>query len=642
MSHPNREPATVLASLRRQLHREGHLTPSNARALLELCRHPVESIREAALLLLLHPPVEDEPAHYVDLLNRLGRDSPVRRRELPLALYELALAWIATLRGFPARVDLCASLEHLLNRCPRRVLRYLAERRFLFKEVGFKQMPRILTALCGQRARAFGRKIRLFTRRKWEAHAPWASPTTADIHPLGRNPRTGRPQRLTQARWMRVCRALSTPARQGLPPTSRFTPRSVQQVYWGGHGPITLSYLDHLFQLQRQEIASQKTLCNRISAATGRVVLSLHNASLAAVGGWGFEPQREVFKGGARRREFINSVQRESERIQEHDPEALRQLEAIWELWHERLVRPRLEHTLREARMGLRLDPERYSGSMGDDTALHTLLRATRASESEDERQTLMEAVAPHQRADPAEILAWRAERLASWKPGWLRLAALLIRGGSLMSRREIPALTVPWIDKFFISSRRDRDIAYLPALVHWLRERGAHPIVLLWDDTAHAREPSLKLALDRMMASGARFRGIGVFDKTVSSRADAERIVLSEHAERDLFALRPFDDTHVGHSLHQLLARLEPSLYATYDSSWKDNLSFLYCGTQVSSLLSAQAEMEALPPWVAVDGGKLPFGVFFRSALRRSLLGETDEKPDGFWSAYSAWANLG
>jgi hypothetical protein len=619
------------------------MSVSDARTLQQFCRHPIESIREAALLLLLHPPVEDEPTYYVNLfVNPPGRP-PLLARKAPPAVYELAFDLVAALRGLPSSPALQTSLDRLSRRCPKSTLRYLVHKRFPLRETGLGQFPRILAALSGKGTTAPRPKIRLFLQHLRDKRPDWAEPTTGDIVPFCRNPRTGRKQCLTRGRWLRVCRALTTLVDERRPSPVRPRVASFKQFYWGGYGQTSLRYLERLFHLQAQEMTAQKNLCYAISAKTHRVVLSLHNGSLAAIGGWGFEPLREVFPDDAGRRTFIRGATREAGRLEREDPDASRNLLEIWELWRDRLIRPALVGALREKGQRSRLDPHRRSPDEGDELKVKRFLPDVHALTALDgSRHTLMGAVAPHQRADLAEILHWASERLGLWEPGWIQLAAMLIHARDLLDRGEIPAFALPWIDKFFISSRRDKDIAYLPALIRWLHARGARPIVLFWEDTAHARQPSFQLAMEQMTNAGARFRGIGIFGKDGSRRSDAEAIILSEQSRTDLFALRPSADAHVPRSFHQLLASLDPCLFSTYDSSWKDNLSFLYFGTQVSRLLSAQTEMESFPPWVIVDGRKEPFGAFFRRALRRLALGEEGAVTDSFWSRYMAWANLG
>jgi hypothetical protein len=197
-----------------------------------------------------------------------------------------------------------------------------------------------------------------------------------------------------------------------------------------------------------------------------------------------------------------------------------------------------------------------------------------------------------------------------------------------------------PWIDKFFISSRRGKDLEYLPVLVRWLEEQGNNPLILFWEDTAHAQAPSFQLAL-RKLAEQAAFRGIGVFDWLGSDRSEALQHVCREHGSVMLFALRPYSDEHYPRSFLQLIQNRDYRFFNHYDSSWKDNLCFLYVGTQVLPLLSVQCDMEAFPAWIAVERRKHAFGAYFRRRLREIVLGAKSEQADEFSWQYSYWSNL-
>jgi hypothetical protein len=198
----------------------------------------------------------------------------------------------------------------------------------------------------------------------------------------------------------------------------------------------------------------------------------------------------------------------------------------------------------------------------------------------------------------------------------------------------------LPWIDKFFISSRRRADKGYLAALFGLVDRFIERALVLFWEDTAHARRPSFALALEELAAEGLPFRGIGVFDPHGSDRQDALETIGGEYPAKKLFALRPADDNHYAGIGKRILDGTDVRFLSSYDSSWKDNLVFIYAGTQVFPLLSVQTEMEDVAPWVSSGRERYPFGSWFRRRLRREALGATDPA-DPLSLAYSTWANL-
>jgi hypothetical protein len=250
--------------------------------------------------------------------------------------------------------------------------------------------------------------------------------------------------------------------------------------------------------------------------------------------------------------------------------------------------------------------------------------------------------LSPHQRLLLQDVVAWRNERRRIWKRGFLRLAALIHEGQRLLDTGKISHFVLPWIDKFFISSQREADLEYLPGFVRWLECQGIQPCILFWEDTTHSRAPSLQLALERLRQQGMPFRGIGIFDGTGSRREDALGIICREYPMARLFALKPHSDFHNPRSLRQLLTDLDYGFFESYDSSWKDNLCFLYAGTQVFPFISVQSDMEPSPAWVGtMNHTRHLFGSLFRRELRRYLLGVEAQRPDPFSCAYAAWANL-
>jgi hypothetical protein len=248
----------------------------------------------------------------------------------------------------------------------------------------------------------------------------------------------------------------------------------------------------------------------------------------------------------------------------------------------------------------------------------------------------------PGERRPLRSILDWWEEGRKVWCPGLLRLIALAAEAESLLSRGDLESFVLPWIDKFFISSVRLMDSGYLVNLVRWIEERGISPLILFWEDTIHAKQPSFRLALDAMRAQGLPFRGIGIFDKEASDRKEALAQICSAPREVSLFALRPWDDTHRPVAFHRMLKERDFGFFARYDSSWKDGLSFLYAGTQVFPLLSDPGYGEKLPAWAAVGHRKYPLGRVFRHILRKKTLGGLWRESDDPLSAeYAKWANL-
>ena len=250
----------------------------------------------------------------------------------------------------------------------------------------------------------------------------------------------------------------------------------------------------------------------------------------------------------------------------------------LWEQWKQRLVIPKVLASLWEDRMVAAIDLPYEVEQQHLEAARNLLHLPDLASPTNHQGYGWTGPVSPHQRLALYDILDWSARREGAWHGGLLRLSALLQEGQILLDKGLLPHLVLPWIDKFFISTRREEDWEYLTTLVAWLEGEGSAPLILFWEDTPHCREPSLKLVLQRLHKQGHPFRGIGVFDWQGSSRAEALQIICREHRQAFLFALRPFSDVHNFHPFEQLLEDCPYAFLQDYDSSWKDGLSFPLC----------------------------------------------------------------
>jgi hypothetical protein len=318
------------------------------------------------------------------------------------------------------------------------------------------------------------------------------------------------------------------------------------------------------------------------------VVLSWHNATLGAAGGWAFEDLCGAFPSESLYDIFRAAVERrlQSTRLFQKTREAPpASMDALQDLLHRRqarLLRPKIVHALREIRLReifdspARLQWERYLRSAG---ALFGRFPVEELSPGG--KYSWSGPVSPHQGSGLRDLLASGESLRRTWPRGLERLSSMIIEGQKLMDEGVLSRLVLPWIDKFFISSEREKDYEYLPLLVRWIEGRGIRPLILLWDDTSHAQTPSLQLALKRMKDAGCRCRGIGAFDGSGETRRElAAEVILKECREVDLFALRPFSDVHSGDSFHRMLEYFDHGRGRPYDSSWKDDLSFLYAGT--------------------------------------------------------------
>jgi hypothetical protein len=629
-----------LETIKGKFARDERLSDQEFKALLGLCSQPPQSVRETALDLLLYPPVGDVLSYYGQLLAHLTK-SCRKSAELPLPLWELLWELLAARREIPQDPATAIFFKRILAHLPTALMPILYGQSLPVQPFlahlhlnSFQIPPK-------RGASGLKRRWRLFRKRLLATPAgpSWAQLTFADLGQLFRGKRTGGSSVIPSGWWLGRGRPLLFPL-AGTP--APFVSMALEHYTWGGAGIGARRYLDRLLRAQAEELQCVRTLAHAVSQNTHRVVLSWHNATLAASTGWAFEDLSAQFPSKALWESFGKAVQH---RIQNRQCVPQRDLKAtgwLWEQWKQRLVTPKVLASLWEDRMLAAIDLSYEVEQRKHLEAARNLLPLPDLdSPSAYQRYGWTGPVSPLQRMDFDDILAWSAGCEGAWHEGLLRLSALLQEGQILLDTGLLQHLVLPWIDKFFISTRREEDWEYLTTLAAWFEGEGLAPLILFWEDTPHRREPSLKLVLQRLHGQGQPFRGIGVFDWQGSLRTEALQTICSEHRQAVLFALRPCSDVHNFRAFEQLLEERSYAFFQEYDSSWKDGLSFLYAGTQVFPLLSVPTDGENVPAWIAGEGLKYPFGAFWRNKLREAVLGKSPRKGDGLSLQYAMWANL-
>lgn len=250
--------------------------------------------------------------------------------------------------------------------------------------------------------------------------------------------------------------------------------------------------------------------------------------------------------------------------------------------------------------------------------------------------------------------MLWYQKRKESYHQFFSLLWALIATGDEWIRAERISHLVLPIIDKFFISSQRDQDLAYLPLFVALADCMNHAPLFLLIDDTARAAGPSLESALERWRQHHG-FVGLGVFADGSDATTPPLESILANSSLAKLFALRPISQVHNPISLRTLLA-LRPRDFLTpakYDSSWKDNLPFLYHSTQVAFFSGPVTHADEFYSAVITSAGPMAFGRYYRCKLRHLAMmqlglsaAETEGKRelpplDYLWCQYAELANL-
>ena len=583
---------------------------------LRVCSNTAAAAHKEALELLLYPDGVDLSSYYVDLASCI-HTLRIRTQDIPGPLLQIFCELLASAGTIPRGHDARELPVSLISKIPLNLLAWLFEKRFPLRPFIHTIEVKRLFPGNGEPSRVLRNRWRLLSRRFLSSSRdarglqdPGLETTVADLEFLAKARR--RPGKV-KAQWRThgkavVSRAIVLPV--GAPA------QPLRHLYWGGARSRSLAFWEKLVRFQAGELTEVRRFATEVSRRTGRVVLSWHNASLGAAGGWAFEDVAAQFADPANFSSFVQAVLEEAAEIRKSFD--ISSAGGLSDLRSERLFAPKMASAVE-----------------------HFHLQYGKKSEWPG-------ALSPHQRLSPGQVSAWMEKARKTWTDGLILLFALANQGRRMIDSGKISFLVLPWIDKFFISSRRLADGIYLERLFRFVSDNIERPLILFWDDTAHREAPSLGIALEDMAGRGLPFRGIGSFAPGAEAgrsyeaeRANAVRTILDEYPEKALFALRPLNENHCPDAYRRIFKDLDMGFFLNYDSSWKDNLAFIYVGTQVFPLLSLQAEMESVSPWVAARGERFAFGTWFRRMLRHISVGKPEGPSERLCFEYCSWANL-
>jgi len=631
-----------LAEIKKNFIIHGQVKEAELLRLVHLSSKGEKEIRPLATDLLLAPPSSNEIRYYEKLIECLTRKTSSPRK-LPMPVLEFLLDTLVMTEKLPPEPEKARFFERLLRKPPEGLLQNMFSKpyplqpflRFLSPRAFIRESRHVF------RPKSLSRWRILKNRLLSSSPGPpsWARNTLRDLAPLRSTKVMGKDGPQGGGSWLLRGRVLLAP------PGRIHTPGHLpplKQSRWSGLGSKKLQTFDEILHFQGLELEAMRNLCVQVSRQTGRVVLSLHNATLGAAGGWAHDPLSHHFSHRALFRDFIREAKsRRACLLQQHQA-SMDAAETLEDIWDQRILHPKIRQALWESRVRAELDHRFEEEWQKHLKRAFALIPSDKSSFSENSSPCVWPGpLAFHQRPAIEHLLTQAHERGKNWKRNLLSLGGFIHSGQKLLDGGRLHELVIPWIDKFFISSKRREDQTYLTLLIKWLHHWGGQPLILFWEDTGRAREPSFFLALEEMKKGGHSMRGIGVFDSHGSSRREeASGIIAAEHKNHSFFALRPFTDTHHPSGLQQLLEKGASPSANTYDSSWKDDLCFLYAGTQVADLLSIQTTPENWTPWVRVHHGKVPFGQYLRSRLRQQI-GIHPVKRRCVDAAYARWANL-
>ena len=401
-------------------------------------------------------------------------------------------------------------------------------------------------------------------------------------------------------------------------------------------------------------------LAKEVSRRTKRVVLTLHNASLGAATGWGIPSFSQqipddtyaafVERVNRLRRESTAKLGYSSQSPSTWESQSIRGLvDGLFKLWTKRLVRPLLLRDLWALRVSLLLNDlplEEWQQSLTQAEKMlgpddhHCLTRG----------KGLAIALEPPavSRQRLTQTMSWQLDKKRSHASLMTLLWGLIAAGEDWLHAERFPHLVLPIVDKFFISSKREQDLDYLPLFVELASANGRSPLFLLIDDTSRTKRPSLQLAMGCWRRQHP-FLGLGVFARESDHMTSPIERILAWSSQINLFALRPMTQVHNPVSFHTLLAQRPDSFLSSeqYDSSWKDNLPFLYHGTQIAPLAGPMNLANGFSPALTTSAGPVAFGVYYRCRLRQLALkrlgidGAAKGHTDLLWREYAPLANL-
>jgi hypothetical protein len=642
----------------RRLFASGH--ESSREALVNLAKGLIDTcpeVRQAVRVLIFSPPIEDEANHFVHLLRWLPDWLPSK--------------WYEHAKVRQAVAELISCMENPQGCRPLATLVEVVLKRSSFVR---RQESNLLSAPLNSGSRRW--LLSLLARRlsypvgcgliKRFLAEETLSPGEICAALIDSNKLTSIGI-LRQWAKMRSAKDLATSSKANLHSAeTRGLDKGLRILSWGQCSKDEIAFLENLISYQANELSAVFRLALEVSRRTNRVVFTLHNATLGAATGWGapslahqISAQRAVefsHEVTSFRRDFVAELSnRQSSSQFSLGHSAKEQAQNLFHLWRKRLVRPHILQNLWTLRASLLLNGiplDQWEQLLDQAKEILQPGDHQRLTKGKGYGLTFVPATVARRHLD--QTLSWYHKQRQGHSEKVSLLWALIRTGQQWLSNGRLEYLVLPIVDKFFISSKRDQDLDYLPSLLQLIHRFDHTPLFLLIDDTSRASQPSLQLAIDRWRENYP-FMGLGAFARKRDSSLSYLETILDNSSKITLFALRPLTQVHNPASLDFLLAQRPPEFLSPekYDSSWKDNLPFLYQGTQVAPFSGGAEYPQSFSPFLYTLAGPMFFGTYYRFKLRKralKALGFTEEKSqintlqsqlETLWSEYADLANL-
>lgn len=427
----------------------------------------------------------------------------------------------------------------------------------------------------------------------------------------------------------------------------RCADQNFEVIHWGDRELSQIRFLEKLISYQGKELNWVWEFTKKACMDTGKIVLSLHNASSAASSGWGIPDFRKQLEKETLFKSFCTEVESKVSNYKKilHTSSDLRELK---ELWVQRIVQPKLNQLLFHLKVSEDLDEHEANSWRKWAGEAYPLCNFT--SEQEDLERSL--SIAPINRRVSKLFLqthlAWSGKISENWLKWHALLLSVLEVGNRMVSDGRCSYLVVPWINKFFISSRREKDTSYLAILIKMILNFLPDTLIVVFDDTTRLRDPSLKLAIPILQKAVSSYgiQGVGIFGKQGEEKSSEDvKESIGEIAQgNNVLVTRPYRYVRNHRSLNELIMRRDYTFLSDdqYDSSWKDNTDFLYWGTSIFPLTNALNFTADFPPVIVTNRGTLPFGSYYRNQLIFHALGEKEHHGiSPLFKEYGGLANL-
>ena len=256
---------------------------------LRVCSDTASTAHKEALELLLYPDGVELSSYYVNLgsfLNTLR----IRTRDIPRPLLQIFCELLASAGKIPQGNDGREFLVSLLSKIPPNLLVWLFDKRFPLRPFIHKIEVKRIFRGNGEPSKLLRKRWRLLRKRVLSSSSaarslqdPGLETTVSD---LGFVTKAGRRPAKVKSEWRIHGKAVVSKVavdQAGAPA------QPLKHLYWGGMRSRGLAFWEKLVRAQAGELTEIRRLATGVSSRTGRVVLSWHNASLGAAGGWAFE-----------------------------------------------------------------------------------------------------------------------------------------------------------------------------------------------------------------------------------------------------------------------------------------------------------------------------------------------------------------